>query len=336
MRIAISAPIKKDFQKEAEALFPDCQLLWMEDLSEEERDSAIRTADVVLTHNIVGDLTKEEQQLLGHPRMVQTTRTGVDHLSMAALPSDMKLYCNAGGWARGIAESTVGMIIALNRCLREQLRDLQQGEFHILGYHQKSLAEQTVLIAGFGGIGEAVARALHPFGCRLEAVSRHQPQLPLLQAAYTMKEFDHVLAAADVLVLALPHSKETDRLIDARRLSLMKKDAMIVDVSRAGLIDHEALLDHVRNHPDFHVAMDVWWGEHDRYPKDGDPILRYPNVIGSAHNAEMNSRCNEEAIRNSLLNIRAFLDGRPVKGYIRKEEYLWQGGLALGGDAEGH
>ena len=44
---------------------------------------------------------------------------------------------------------------------------------------------------------------------------------------------------------------------------------------------------------------------------------------------------NEEAIRNSLLNIRAFLDGRPVKGYIRKEEYLWQGGLALGGDAEG-
>lgn len=65
MRIAISAPIKKDFQKEAEALFPDCQLLWMEDLPEEERDSAIRTADVVLTHNIVGDLTKEEQQLLG-------------------------------------------------------------------------------------------------------------------------------------------------------------------------------------------------------------------------------------------------------------------------------
>lgn len=60
MRIAISAPIKKDFQKEAEALFPDCQLLWMEDLPEEERDSAIRTADVVLTHNIVGDLTKEE------------------------------------------------------------------------------------------------------------------------------------------------------------------------------------------------------------------------------------------------------------------------------------
>ena len=323
MRIAISAPIKKDFQKEAEALFPDCQISWMEDLPEEERDSAIRTSDVVLTHNIVGDLTKEEQQLLGHPRMVQTTRTGVDHLSMAELPSDMKLYCNAGGWARGIAESTVGMIIALNRCLREQLRDLQQGEFHILGYHQKSLVEQTVLIAGFGGIGEAVARALHPFGCRLEAVSRHQPQSPLLQAAYTMKNFDHALAAADVLVLALPHSKETDRLIDARRLSLMKKDAMIVDVSRAGLIDHEALLDHVRNHPDFHVAMDVWWGEHDRYPKDGDPILRYPNVIGSAHNAEMNSRCNEEAIRNSLLNIRAFLDGRPVKGYIRKEEYLW-------------
>ena len=69
MRIAISAPIKKDFQKEAEALFPDCQILWLEEMGEEERLHAIRTADVVLTHNIVGDLTKEEQQLLGHPQI---------------------------------------------------------------------------------------------------------------------------------------------------------------------------------------------------------------------------------------------------------------------------
>lgn len=336
MHIAIAAPIKKNFQKEAESLFPDCQISWMEDLGAEERLSAMRRADVVLSHNIVGDLTTEEQALLGGPRMVQTTRTGVDHLSMHALPADMQLYCNAGGWARGIAESTVGMIIALNRCLREQLIDLQQGIFHILGYHQKSLSEQTVLIAGFGGIGQAVAKALSPFGCRIETVSRHEVVSPLVYRSHFMTELAEAVRQADVLVLALPHSKETDKIIDAAILGQMKKDAMIVDVSRAGLIDHKALLERVKAYPHFHVAMDVWWGEHDQYPKDGDPILQYPNVIGSAHNAEMNAMAEQEAIRNALLNIRNFLDGKPVKGYVHKEEYLWEGGLALGGDAEGH
>ena len=52
MRIAISAPIKKDFQKEVEALFPDCQISWMEEMGEDERLAAIRTADVVLTYEI--------------------------------------------------------------------------------------------------------------------------------------------------------------------------------------------------------------------------------------------------------------------------------------------
>ncbi len=336
MQIAISAPIKEEFQQEVDALFPDCQIAWMEEMDAAERKQAIETADVLLSHNLVGDLSTDELALLDQPKMVQTTRTGVDHLRMDQLPKGMQLYCNAGGWARGIAESTVGMIIALNRCLREQLMDLRKGEFHILGYHQKSLLEQTVLIAGFGGIGQAVAKALAPFGCRLEAISRHTPQSPLLAASYEMKEWDTAVAKADVLVLALPHSKETDRIVDAHVLSLMKEDAMIVDVSRAGLIDHEALVERVKHFPHFHVAMDVWWGEHDQYPKDGDPLLAYPNVIGSAHNAEMNSRCNEEAIRNALQNIRDFLDGKPVKGYIHKEEYLWNGGLALGGDAEGH
>ena len=336
MHIAISAPIKEKFEEEVQTLFPDCEISWLEDLGVAERLAALKAADVVLTHNIVGDLTENEQALLGHPRMVQTTRTGVDHLSMQSLPADMQLYCNAGGWARGIAESTVGMIIALNRCLREQLIDLQQGKFQILGYHQKSLLEQTVLIAGFGGIGQAVAKALAPFGCRIETISRHEVVSPLVSKSYVMKDLVEAVSQADVLVLALPHSKETDKIIDAAVLEKMKEDAMIVDVSRAGLIDHEALLERVKAYPHFHVAMDVWWGEHDQYPKNGEPILQYPNVIGSAHNAEMNAMAETEAIQNALENIRAFLDGKPVKGYVHKEEYLWNGGLALGGDAEGH
>ena len=73
MHIAISAPIKKEFQKEVESLFPDCQISWMEEMSEEERKQAILAAQVLLSHNLVGDLLADELTLLDHPQTVSYT-----------------------------------------------------------------------------------------------------------------------------------------------------------------------------------------------------------------------------------------------------------------------
>lgn len=321
MRIAVSARIRKSMGSLVEGMLPDCTIDWLEDMNPEDRISSLTAADIVLSRNLVGDLTKEELALLDRPKMVQTTRTGVDHLDFSVLPKGMHLYCNSGGWARGIAESACGMIIALNRCLREQLLDLRAGDFHILGYHQKLLSEQTVLIAGFGGIGQAVAEVLSPFHPKLMAISRHKPQSSLLAESFTMDRWEEAVRQADVLVLAMPCTKETEGLVDGHILSLMKKDAMIVDVARAALIDHEALLQHVKENPNFHVAMDVWWQESEDWPKEGDPLLALPNVIGSAHNAEMSSTAYKEALKNALTNIRAFMDGKPVKGKVNSEEY---------------
>ena len=321
MRIAVSAPIRQSMGSLVEEMLPDCTIDWLEDMTPQKRLDSLSRADIVLSRNIIGDLSKEEQALLDRPKMVQTTRTGVDHLDFSTLPKGMPLYCNSGGWARGIAESACGMIIALNRCLREQLRDLQQGDLHILGYHQKLLSEQTVLIAGFGGIGQAVAEVLAPFHPRLLAISRHRPESDLLDGSFDMGHWEQAVKQADVLVLAMPCTKETEGLVDGHILSLMKKDGMIVDVARAALIDHDALLEQVRENPDFHVAMDVWWQENEGWPKEGDPLLSFPNVIGSAHNAEMSSTAFREALKTALTNIRAFIDGKPVKGKVNKEEY---------------
>lgn len=172
------------------------------------------------------------------------------------------------------------MIIALNRCLREQLQDLQQGKFHILGYHQKLLSEQTVLIAGFGGIGQAVAEVLSPFHCRLTAISRHLPKSPLLDKAYTMDQLEEAVKEADVLVLALPFTKETEGLISRHILSLMKEDSLLVDVARAQLIDRAALLDKVKTIP---ASMWPWtYGGKKTKPTQRTAIPSSPIPMSSA------------------------------------------------------
>lgn len=320
--ITIAPKLKKLFLKKAESTFPDCRVIWLEDLDEKERLEAVSHTDLLLAAKITDELTAEEKQLLDRPKMVQTILTGADHHDFRKLPKGIPLYCNAGGWAHGIAESTLGMIICNNRCLREQTEELSRGVFNATGHNQKLLCEQTFLILGFGGIGQAVAKVLKPFGGKVYAIGRTAPASDLLNGGFAMKDLKEILPQADVLILSLPKTKETEGIINKETLSLMKEDAQIIDVARAALIDYEDILSHIKTHPLFHLSMDVWWKEFDSYPSKGYEILKYPNVTGSAHNAEKTSFALEEAVSNAFGNMRNFLDGKPVKGKVKISEYM--------------
>lgn len=320
--ITIAPKLKKLFLRKAESTFPDCQVVWLEDLDEKERLDAISHTDLLLAAKITDELTAGEKQLLDRPKMVQTILTGADHHDFHVLPKGIPLYCNVGGWAHGIAESALGMIICNNRCLREQTEELSRGIFNAAGHNQKLLCEQTALILGFGGIGKAIAKILRPFGGKIHAIGRTPPVSDLLDGGFAMKDLKEIIPEADILILSLPKTKETEGIIDKEILSLMKEDAQIIDVARAALINYEDILTHIRTHPLFHLSMDVWWQEFDNYPKEGYEILKYPNVTGSAHNAEKTSFALNEAVTNAFGNMRNFIDGKPVKGKVRISEYL--------------
>lgn len=320
-KVFIAAPIKNEFQKEIETLFADCEILWGEDLSAEERKEGIANCDALLASKLITEMNEEEKALLDKPKFVQTLMTGVDHLDFSKLPENIPLHSNAGGWAEGIAESVLGMILAVNRCLREQTAALGRGIFDKPGYPLKNLKDQKILILGFGGIGQACAKILAPFGMKISAISHRLPKSELLENAYTMESLHEALKETDILLLAVPLTKETRGIIGEKELSFMKKDATIVNVARAGLIDKEAIEKHVAEHPTFHLAMDVWWKEFKNYPAEGEKILQYPNVIGSTHNSELSSSALGLSVKNAISNVRNFLDGKPTFGKINKDLY---------------
>ena len=90
----------------------------------------------------------------------------------------------------------------------------------------------------------------------------------------TLADLDQVLAAADVLVLALPLTRATRGLIGARELALMKPAAIVVNVARAAVIDERALYEHLRDQPEFGAGIDTWW--HEPGPDSGFST-RYPS-----------------------------------------------------------
>ncbi len=319
--ICVAAKIKNTLCDLVEKKLAGHEIIWLEDLSPSERIAAIKRSDIMQAAMMTVELSAEEMRLLGGLEMVQTMSTGVDQADFSLLPARVNLYCNPGGWAHGIAEHALALALACTRMLRPQTEALRRGVFNITGYPMRLLSQCRVLIVGWGNIGRRSAALFSALGSPIEAVGRTAPKDAMLARGWAMEDIDEALHGADIVLLSLPLTHETRGLLDARRLDLMKEDAILVNVARAELIDHDALERRLRAHPSFFAGLDVWWKERSAYPAEGDSLIGLPNVVGSAHNSYFSSLASREAAESALDNIVNFIGGRAVKGRVNLDDY---------------
>ncbi|MEZ5659536.1 MAG: 2-hydroxyacid dehydrogenase [Burkholderiaceae bacterium] len=229
-----------------------------------------------------------------HLALLQAPGAGLDRIDVSALRAQTRL-ANVYGHEVGIAEYIVGAMISLSRSFIHQDSELRQGRWAsqwAIGRPAPSLlpelAGKTLLILGYGHIGEALAQRAAVFGMRIEAVRRNLPDgLPApLARLGTLADLDEMLPGADYVVVTLPLSDETRGLLDARRISRMKPAARLVNVGRAVIIDEQALYEALAGRHIAGAALDVWY----RYPTSADPALpaNYPfhelgNVLMTPH-----------------------------------------------------
>jgi phosphoglycerate dehydrogenase-like enzyme len=248
---------------------------------------------------------------------------GADGTDFAAIPERMVIASNVGAYAKPIAEHVMAMTLALARRLPQLQAAMARGEFN-QDELLHTLDGAVCAILGFGGIGTATARLMRAFGARIYAVNSSGHTAEPTDFAGTLTDLDHVLAAADVVVLALPLTLATRGLIGARELRLMKPAAILVNVARAAIVDERALYEHLRGNPEFCAGLDTWWHE----PGPGSefrtdhPFLTLPNVIGSPHNSGSVAGVLQTAARRAAENVRDHLRGEPVTGLVRREDYL--------------
>jgi phosphoglycerate dehydrogenase-like enzyme len=140
----------------------------------------------------------------------------------------------------------------------------------------------------------------------------------------TLKDLEHVLRLADVVVVALPLTKSTKGLIGSRELAWMKNDATIINVARGGIINEAALFEKLKLHPSFNAAIDAWWVEpfHDGKFHTTHPFLRLPNVLGSPHNSGLVPNSLITGAAHSAENVKKFLNHEPILGVVRRSDYM--------------
>jgi phosphoglycerate dehydrogenase-like enzyme len=233
------------------------------------------------------------------------------------------LASNVGAYAEPMAEHVVAMALALAKRLPQRHAALARGEFRMWD-PVLTLDGAVCAILGLGGIGKATARLMRAFGMRIQAVNSTGRTSEPVEFIGTLDDLDQVLAAADVLVMALPLIKATRGLIGARELGLMKPTAILVNVSRAAIVDERALYERLRDQPEFCAGIDTWW--HEPAPGSGFstryPFFDLPNVIGSPHNSGVVDGALEFGAGKAAENVRRFLGGEAVIGVIRREDYL--------------
>jgi glycerate dehydrogenase len=322
--VAVSYPVDDEFTRiNTGVLEGSARVVFLHGRPEDEFRETMRQANVLIGWHLSEELPTGTWQDSPRLRFVQLLSAGADSVDFAAIPERLMLASNVGAYAKPMAEYVMAVTLALARRLPQRHADLARGEFK-MWERVLTLDGAVCAILGFGGIGKATARLMRAFGARIHAVNSSGRTSEPIDFIGTLADLDQVLAAADVLVMALPLINATQDLIGARELGLMKPAAILVNVGRAALVDERALYEHLRDQPEFCAGIDTWW--HEPGPDSGFatayPFFDLPNVIGSPHNSGVTDGALQFGARKAAENVRRFLRGEAVIGVARREDYL--------------
>jgi D-3-phosphoglycerate dehydrogenase len=170
------------------------------------------------------------------------------------------------------------------------------------------LGEQTAGVVGLGRIGRAVAERLRPLFCTVLGFDPYVETPP--EGVQLVATLDELLTASDVLTLHTALTDETRGLLGRRELSLLQPDAILVNVSRGGLVDTAALVDALHEGRIGAAGLDVVANEP---PPSDDPVMGAPNLLLSPHFAWYSEASERRARTMTVDGLLDYLEGRPLR-----------------------
>ena len=294
----------------------------LDDLPEPSRVASWSQADVLVTTGFGREIPDDLAARAPRLRMLQTLVAGVDHLPYRSLPKSLLVCGNAGAYNTSVGEHAMALLLSAAKDVPQRTREIAAGVFD-QNAPSKALSGATILILGMGGIGATVAGACKAFRMHVVGISRSGTLVAPADEAGTLADVPRLLPQADYVVLALPLTAVTVGLVDRAFLSAMKDDAVLVNIARGRMIVEDDLFEHLRAHPGFRAALDVWWV----YPAgtSGRPFHRpfheLRNVIMTPHNANAIPGQRRWAMEAALDNVLRFLQGETPRNLVDVTEY---------------
>jgi phosphoglycerate dehydrogenase-like enzyme len=278
--------------------------------SEEEAAHALAPFHIIVPMRERTRFGRSLIEALPNLRMVAQTGARAPGLDVAACTDRGVLVCNTGmNSAAATAEFVFALVLNCARSLPAADAIMRAGGWHEglpLGF---ALAERRLGIVGLGRLGSRVAGYGQAFGMEVVAWSQNLTEEAAFEKGVRRVDKDELFATSDVISIHLVLSDRTRGLVGARELSLMRDGSVLVNTSRGPIVDEAALVEALRSGR-IRAGLDVY----DREPLPRDHVLRtLPNVVLIPHVGYATRAVLEQIYRESVENIVAFLDGRPIR-----------------------
>ncbi len=288
-------------------------------------DEALSKVEVILCAGLK-ELPPSRIRRMESLKMVQTLLAGADHLPSEVFMRGTAVCTGSGAASHHVAEHAFALLLAGAKNVVTHADAIRAGRFDRDPTNHPLLG-LVLGIVGFGNVGRAVAHRGKAFGLRIMAINRTGKTAEAVDFIGTLEDLELVLRDSDYLVLSLPLTPETSELIGDKELEAMKDSAVLVNVARGNIIQEKALYNHLRSHPGFRAASDVWW----RYPqgKEGRPYThpfhRLENFIATPHVAGHVPGHRKAMMKLAIENIGNFYMGRPLMNLVAQRDSLPSG-----------
>jgi phosphoglycerate dehydrogenase-like enzyme len=256
-------------------------------------------------------------------RLLQVPGAGLDGIDFTCLDPGT-LVCNVYEHEIPIAEYVLGCLLEWEIGIA-RMRAAFSAENWAQAYRGRAphgeVHGRTLGLLGYGRIGKAIASRADAFGMHVMAVDAVAAADEHVERLLSPDKLDEMLRAADYVVICCPLTPQTEGIIGARELRLMKASAMLVNVSRAPIADETALYEALRTRGIAGAFLDVWYrypaGTDDNVPPANTPLLDLPNVFGTPHSSAWTVDLPRRRYAFIARNISRLMQADPLQNVVR-------------------
>ncbi|NQV00208.1 MAG: D-2-hydroxyacid dehydrogenase, partial [Parcubacteria group bacterium] len=270
--------------------------------SQEETAERIKNADIVITNKVIINLGKKELEKASNLKLICVAATGYDNINLEEAKKKNIPVANVTGYSTdSVVQMVFSYILTFTNSPLKFDRDVKNGEwskshiFTLLNYPIQELKNKKLGIIGYGNIDKKVAEIGKAFG------------MEILIAKRSGSNLEDILKESDIITIHTPLSDETKNLITEKEFKIMKKDAILINAARGGIVNEEDLYNVLKNKEIKNAAIDVMVEEP---PRSGSPLFELDNIIITPHVAWASRAARQAVIDGVAENINKFKEGK--------------------------
>jgi D-lactate dehydrogenase len=287
----------------------------------------------IISGFINSQFSKDVIEQLPNLKFIATRSTGFDHIDLKACQEKGILVANVPSYgSHTVAEYTFGLILMLVRKLYDAYHQVREtGSFDLEGLKGRELFGKTIGVIGTGKIGTNVIKIANGFGMKILAYDKYPNNQLEQQLDFNYVSLEDLLQQSDIITLHTPYNSETYHFLNKNNIKLIKPGAYLINTSRGGVIETEALYQALKSGQIAGAALDVL--EEEGNIKEEQELLSkgqitepeklkttllnhifidLDNVIVTPHNAFNTEEALENIVATTIDNINSYLKGKPI------------------------